>query len=62
MVPNLISYNAVVSACKNSQEEQALKVSEAMKLQGVVPDIVICSAWLSARDKGQQVERALKAF
>ena len=41
MVPNVITYSAVISACeKGKQPERLLEVLETMQRQGMVPDII----------------------
>jgi pentatricopeptide repeat protein len=38
VVPNVITFNALISACEKGQEpERALELFEAMQRQGVVP-------------------------
>ena len=45
LVPNEITYNALISACeKGKQPEQALKVFEALMQQGVVPNEITYNA------------------
>ena len=63
VVPDVISYNAVISACeKGKQPERAMRIFEATQQQGVVPNIVTYSALISACEKGEQPERALELF
>ena len=39
-VPNVISYNALISACeKGKQPQRVLELFEAMQRQGVVPNV-----------------------
>ena len=46
MVPNVIAYNALVSAFeKGSQLGQALEMFEAMLQQGVVPNVIAYNAF-----------------
>ena len=41
MVPNVIIYSALISACeKGKQPERVLELFEAMQQQGVVPNII----------------------
>ena len=57
VVPNVITYNALISACeKGKQSEQALKIFGAMKQQGVVASIITYSASISSCEKGKQPE------
>ena len=45
MVPNVITYNALISACeKSSHLEQALEFLKTMEQQGVVIDVVTYDA------------------
>ena len=63
MVPNAITYNAVISACeKGKQPEQALEVFQALMQQGVVLDAITYDALISACETGKQPEQALKGF
>ena len=55
MLPATITYNALISVCeKGKQLERALDVFEALKLQGVFPDVFKCSALISACGTGEQ--------
>ena len=55
MVPNVITYSALISACeKGKQPERALELFEAMKRQGVVPNVITYNALISACEKGKQ--------
>ena len=41
MVPDVISYNALISGCeKGQQPEQALELFKAMQRQGLVADVI----------------------
>ena len=63
MVPNVITYSALISACeKGRQPEQALEVFKVMSWQGVVPNVITYSAWISACEKGEQLEQPLEVF
>jgi len=63
VVPNTMSYNALISTCeKGRQPEWALKVVERMQQQQMVPDVITYSAWISVCKKGKQPERALDIF
>ena len=45
MVPNVITYNAMISACeKGKQPERALELFDAMKQQSMVPDVMTYNA------------------
>ena len=53
MVPNVSTYNAVISACeKGKQPERALEVFQAMQRQGVVPNVITYSALISTCEEG----------
>ena len=63
MVPNVITYSALISACgKGEQPERARKFFEEMKQQGVVPNVITYSALISACEKGNQLQQALEIF
>ena len=63
MVPNLITFNAMISACqKGKQPERAVELLQAMQQQGVEPNTITYNAMISALEKGMQPERALEAF
>jgi len=58
-----IAYSALISACeKGKQLEQALDVFEAMRKQGVMPELITYNSLISACEKGSQLEQALKFF
>ena len=60
VVPDVITYNALISACeKGKQPERALQLFEAMK-QGLVPKVITNNTLISACEKGKQPERALE--
>ena len=41
VVPDLITYNALISACEKSKQlEQALKIFENMQKKGVIPNLI----------------------
>ena len=47
MVPNVITYSALISTCeKGKQSERALELFEAMQRQGVVADMSSYSVML----------------
>ena len=51
---NIITYNALISACdKGRQPEQALEVFETMREQVVLPDVITYSALISACKNGK---------
>ena len=52
MVPEVITYSVVISACeKGKQPEWALEVFQAMQRQGMVPNVITYSAVISACEK-----------
>ena len=58
--PNVISYNAAISACtQGSQWERALNLFEPMSLNRVWPNNVSYNAAMSACEKGGQWQHAL---
>ena len=58
--PDVISYNAAMSACdKGRQWQRALEVMEGMPQRALKPDVIGYSAAISACDKGGQWQRAL---
>ena len=62
VVPNVITYSALISTCEKSKQpvsERALELFEAMQRQGVVPNVITYGALISACEKGKQPERAL---
>lgn len=62
-VPNVVTYNALISACdKGSDPDRASEVFEALRGYGVVPTEVTYSAVISACEKGEQFTRALMIF
>ena len=63
LVPDAITYNALISACeKGKLSERALRVLEAMLQQGVMPDAIIHHSLISACEKDKRPERALKGL
>ena len=63
MVPNAITYNALISVCeKGKQPQQAVEVFRALVQQGVVSNVITYSALISACDTGKLPEQALKVF
>ena len=59
--PDVISYNAAISACeKGAQPEQAVQLLRAMQQQSVEPDVIRCSASISACEKRARPEQALR--
>ena len=63
MVPDVITYSGVISACeKSKQAERALEVFKAMRRQCVVPSQITHNALISACAKGKQPEQAMEMF
>ena len=61
--PDVISYNAAISAYeKGGQWQQALKLFEAMPKAKVDPNVISYSATISACEKGGQWQQALRLF
>ena len=59
LAPNVISYNAAISACEKGQRwEKALQLVREGVWQGLAPNVISYSAAISACEKGQQ--RSLK--
>jgi pentatricopeptide repeat protein len=60
VAPNVISFNAAISACeKGGQWQRALSLLEEMRAAGVTPNVISFSAAISACEKGGQWQRAL---
>ena len=63
MVPNVVTYSALVSACeKGEQPQRALELFNAMKQQGVLPNGIAYNALVCACKKGQEPNMVLKVF
>ena len=51
--PNVITYNAAISACeKGGRADEALKLLAEMKTAGLEPDVITYNAVISACEKG----------
>ena len=60
-VPDVITYNAAISACgKGQQPQRALHLLAHMEVHGLVPNVITINAAISACEKGQQPEQALQ--
>ena len=58
MVPNVITYNALISACeKGKQPERALELFEALQQQGVLPNVITYGA-LAPEHEGKLLQGA----
>ena len=54
-----MTFTALISACeKGKQPEQALEMLQAMRQQGVGPDVMTYTALLSSCEKSKQPEQA----
>ena len=63
IVPDVITYNALISAMeKGKQPEQALEMLGAMQQQALVPNIITYNAVICACEEGRQPARAVEAF
>ena len=61
--PNVISYNAAVSACeKGGQWQEAMTLFEAMPKAQIQPNVISYNAGISACEKGGQWQEALALF
>ena len=50
MKPNMVSYNALISACEKGKElRRAVKVCDLMQRQGIKPNIVSYNALINAK-------------
>ena len=59
--PNVITYNALISACgKGRMVEVALQLFDDMRQHGVQPDVITYNALISACGNGRMTERALQ--
>ena len=55
MVPNMITYTALINACERSKQPQwAVEMLHVMQHQDVVPNIITYSAVISEIKKSQQ--------
>ena len=57
LVPNVITYNALISALeKGNQPGEALEIFKEMKQYGTVPNVITYSTLISTLEKGKQPE------
>ena len=50
----MVSYNALISACeKGSNPQQAMQLLQDMSIRGQLPNVITCSAAISACEKGR---------
>ncbi len=62
ITPNVITYNAVISACeKGGKAEEALEIFKAIPV-GITLDVITYTAVISACGKGGKAEKALEIF
>jgi len=55
LIPNVITYSALISACEKSyQVEKAFGLFETMQRQGVVPNEITYSALITACERCSQ--------
>ena len=62
VVPDAITYNAVINACKGKQAERALEVFEALRVKELVPVAITYNDVINACSKGKQPELALEVL
>ncbi len=61
--PNVITYTAVISACKKGgKAEEALEIFNKMLDAAITPNVITYSAVISACEKGGKAEEALEIF
>ena len=62
-MPNVITYNALISACKKENHpEMALELYEAMIRQVVTPDVITFGVLGGACEDSSQPEQAMELF
>ena len=58
-LPNVITYNALISACeKGTLPQSALQLLEKMLHQGLLPGVITYNALISACEKGNETRQA----
>jgi len=63
VLPNLITYNAAISACeKGRQPQQALKLLQEMHLRGLEPDLITCNALVRTYEGVNEAQQAAEAL
>lgn len=61
--PNIITYNAIISACaRNNEPDLAYQVFEEMQQKGLVPDKYTYGSLIDSCSKSGQVERAFDVY
>ena len=61
LLPNVITYNALISACeKGALPQRALQLLETMLHQGLLPDVITYNTLISAYEKGTFPQSALQ--
>ena len=59
-MPNVITYNAAISACEKGQRPQeALHLLQELQLRGLLPNVITYNAAISACEKGRMPQQAL---
>ena len=60
-MPNVITYNAAISACgKGRSSQSALRLLDEMRQSDLVPNVITYNAAISACEKGQVSQSALR--
>ena len=63
LAPNVITYNAVISACEKGREcQEALELFKDMQTRGLTPNVITYNAVISACEKGRECQEALRLF
>jgi len=62
VLPDLLTYNALVGALEDCQSERAAKIISAMTLQSVTLDGISYTALVCAFGKGSQAKMAEETF
>ena len=59
LLPAVITYNALISACeKGTLPQRALQLLETMRDHGLLPNLITHNAATSACEKGQKPQQA----
>ena len=63
LLPAVITYNALISACeKGTLPQRTLPLLETMRDQGLLPDVITNNALISACEKGTLPQRACSSW